>query len=96
MKKCKMCGESKSLDNYYNAPRSGDGKQTYCKPCSTIRSVQSKIDNGEAWYHRDGFATEWEHFNHALERYAQIFDMPRLTRYKVTGSIKASDLKPKP
>lgn len=96
MKKCRRCEQIKPVTEYHNAPRAGDGLQSYCKPCSLEMTNESKIRIGERWYHRDGYATEWEHFNAALECYSKIFDMPRLTRYKVSGSIKSSDLKYKP
>ena len=38
---------------------------------------------GGTSYYDDGYATEWEHFNAALEHYAVIFDCPSLVRHKV-------------
>ena len=32
-KKCSKCGEIKTHDNFYNAKKSSDGLQYYCKPC---------------------------------------------------------------
>jgi len=96
MKECKSCWEWKDTSQFHHSPSAKDHLASYCKPCTVKRSMESKIKNGEMWYHRDGYATEWQHFNAALETYARIFDMPRLTRYKVSGSIKSSDLKYKP
>lgn len=96
MKKCRKCKEQKPVELFYKAPRSLDGLQSYCKKCSHEKTVESKLKYNDAWYMEDGYGTEWEHFNAALECYAEIFDMPRLTRYKVSGSLKNSDLEPKP
>ena len=88
-KKCKQCGEEKDLETgFHNAPGSSDGKQTYCRQCSSKNSMMSKMLAGGTSYWDDGYLTEWEHFNAALEHYAEIFDCPALLKHKV-GRRKA-------
>lgn len=96
MKNCYKCKQNKPLTEFHDSPSAKDGKQSYCKKCCFLTSMESKMRNGGAWYMVDGYPTEWEHFNAALDQYAKVFDMPQLTRYKVSGSLKAADLKYKP
>lgn len=46
-KTCTKCGQSKSLDEFHNEPKSSDGKAWYCKACikayNAARAVQPKI-----------------------------------------------------
>ena len=81
MKKCAKCKEYKPYTEYSKGQNS-DGYQSYCRPCNYIQNTKSKIKYGDKPWHRDGYATEKEHFNAALEHYAELFNLPQLTKYK--------------
>lgn len=83
MKECKACWEWKERSEFHHSPTAKDKCQSYCKVCASKKSKFSKMLAGGTSYYDDGYATEWEHFNAALEHYAEIFDCPSLVRHKV-------------
>jgi len=88
MKKCARCKQLQPLTEYNKEERNGDGLQSYCKPCNILQNRESQIRHKKKYYHRDGFATEDDHFNYALRQYAEVFNMPQLLKYQTnTGSI---------
>ncbi len=65
MKKCPKCGEIKSLDDFGSNRSAHDGKQQYCKPCSSAIVTASRQRRPEA--HRAS-SKRWREKN--LERHA--------------------------
>jgi len=83
-KLCKKCGEVKPLTEFHKAPRNtGTGYASYCKPCVTKNAAISNLNNKVNWYQEDGYMTEKEHFNAAIENYAKVFNLPSLLRHKL-------------
>lgn len=49
MKLCRICGETKPLDQFHNDKSKKDGKKTLCKPCNIMKSKSfQKTDSGRA------------------------------------------------
>ncbi len=81
-KKCTRCKQVKPVTEFHKSPCSKDRMQSHCKRCMTETAMISALKNGEKWYHRDGYMSEKDHFNAALENYAKVFNMPQLLKYK--------------
>ena len=47
MKVCKKCQEEKPLTEFYAAKSAADGRQTYCKACSRVKSMEWRAANIE-------------------------------------------------
>ena len=47
MKVCKKCQEEKPLTEFYAAKSAVDGRQTYCKACSRVKSMEWRAANIE-------------------------------------------------
>jgi len=47
-KRCRKCGEEKSLDDFHRSNNSPDGRQYRCKPCAISAARQRALDNPEA------------------------------------------------
>lgn len=45
LKTCPACGESKTLDQFYNNKTTRDGKQGRCIPCFKKATVESRVRN---------------------------------------------------
>ena len=80
-KVCAKCKKELPIDQF-NKGVNKDGYQSYCKPCNKEINKLSKLKNGNESYHQDGFMTEKEHFNAAIEQYAAVFNLPSLLRHK--------------
>lgn len=48
MKRCKVCGEVKSLDDFPAAKHASDGRRALCKPCYCLRVKAETARNREA------------------------------------------------
>ena len=81
-KKCTRCKQVLPVTEFHHSPCNNDGLQSHCKKCIIEGAKISAFLNGEKWYHKDGFMSEEDHFNAALEQYAQVFNMPQLLKYK--------------
>lgn len=81
-KNCPRCNEEKLMNEFGFQPRNNDGRQTYCKGCAYKANQKSKMKNSNAPHAVEGFTTEKEHFNAALEQYAKVFNMPSLLNHK--------------
>ena len=83
-KKCKRCGQVKPVTEYHKAPRNtGSGLASYCKPCVAENSRESMLRRGVEWYMKDGFISETDHFNAAIENYAKVFNCPQLLKHLI-------------
>jgi hypothetical protein len=80
-KECRKCKQVKSLDLFYPRPNRLDGKDSYCKECVKLGSIESFLKNQKKWFHQDGYSSEKEHFNAAIKQYAEVFNLPSLTRH---------------
>lgn len=47
MKVCKKCQEEKPLTEFYASKSAAEGKQTYCKACSRVKSMEWRAANIE-------------------------------------------------
>ena len=47
MKVCRKCKEEKPLTEFYAAKSAADGRQTYCKACSRVKSMEWRAANIE-------------------------------------------------
>ena len=47
MMTCRCCGETKTLDHFYNEKNKKHGRKTICKPCDKIRLKEYYINNRE-------------------------------------------------
>jgi len=81
-KKCRKCNQEKLLEQFGFQKRNNDGRQSYCKECNLQVQKESKLKNKKEYWHQDGYMTEKEHFNSALEQYAKVFGMPELLKHK--------------
>lgn len=45
MKRCRGCGEEKSLEDFYRHPEMADGHLNYCKPCVKTRVAEHRDRN---------------------------------------------------
>jgi len=81
-KLCSGCKRLLQIFNFYPNKRYSDGYNCHCKECVKEAANQSKLRNKERWYNADGYINEKEHFNAALEQYAEVFNLPSLLRYK--------------
>ena len=79
-KVCSKCKKEVSIDQF-NKGQNRDGYQSYCKPCNRETNKLSKLRNGNENWHQDGYASEKEHFNAAIKHYAELFNLPSLTRH---------------
>ena len=41
------------------------------------------LRRGVEWYMKDGFISETDHFNAAIENYAKVFNMPQLLKHLI-------------
>lgn len=60
MKQCTKCKEIKSLDDFYNRPRSKDGKRGQCKCCESADNKQWIGENKERRFQQQ---KQWERAN---------------------------------
>ena len=81
-KTCPKCNTEKLLDEFGFQKRNKDGRQTYCRSCAYEFMKKSAIKTGAKPWHQEGYATEVEHRNAALEHYAEIFGVPSLLKHK--------------
>lgn len=81
-KKCAKCKEEVPVSEFGKAPRNSDGLQSYCNPCNYLVNRESQLNRGKKFWHQDGYLTEAEHFNAALEHYAELFNCPSLINHK--------------
>lgn len=81
-KTCPKCNTEKLMDEFGFQKRNKDGRQTYCRGCAYDEMKKSAIKNGDKPWHLEGFTSEKEQFNAALEQYAKVFNMPSLTKHK--------------
>jgi 5-methylcytosine-specific restriction endonuclease McrA len=58
LKRCRVCGESKPLDQFHRDRARRDGRQTICKACGTVHERKRYADNREAFavYRRQQYA----------------------------------------
>lgn len=49
MKKCRVCGQNKSLDDYYKHPKAKDGRDSKCKECAKA-AVKANRDKKAEYY----------------------------------------------
>ena len=47
MKQCSRCGQKKPLTDFQIRRRSADGRQVYCRPCSTVKGREWRGKNRE-------------------------------------------------
>ena len=47
MKVCRKCKEEKPLTEFYAAKSAADGRQTYCKACTRVKSMEWRAANIE-------------------------------------------------
>lgn len=78
---CKKCKEDLPVSRF-NKGRQKDGLQSYCISCNTQLNKESQLRNKKQWWNKDGYLTEKDHFNAALENYAEVFNMPQLLKHK--------------
>jgi superfamily II helicase len=81
-KKCSCCKLDLPIILFYNNKRAKDGKQEICKTCARERVKQTQLKSNLEPHHWDGFYSEKDHFNAALDQYAKVFNMPSLLKYK--------------
>jgi len=88
-KVCAKCKEELPAEKFSKCERNKSGLTSYCLDCNREGMWISQMRTRGKWWMEDGFRTEEEHFNYALRRYAEIFEMPKLLEYQtITGSIK--------
>lgn len=82
-KNCRKCDNALPLTQEFFGlqPRNKDGFQSYCHHCQKDLNRESKLKSKTTYYTADGFATETEHFNAALQHYSKIFDCPALLKH---------------
>ncbi len=81
-KQCRKCLEVKDVEQFNHMPRNKkDGLNSYCKKCTYEGSKASKLKHKTEYWHADGFDSEKEHFNYALQQYAEVFNCPQLLKY---------------
>lgn len=82
IKTCAKCREIKECTPHFPlAPRNNDGWGSYCRECVYKTALESKFRNKVEWWHKDGFATEKEHFNYAIKQYATVLNCPQLLKH---------------
>jgi NAD-dependent SIR2 family protein deacetylase len=88
-KVCAKCKEELPAEMFQKCNRNKSGLHSYCRDCNRETMWTSQMRTRGKWWMEDGFRTEEEHFNYALRRYAELFNMPQLLKYQtITGSIK--------
>jgi hypothetical protein len=83
VKTCKICGESKPLDEFYRAATARDGYRSDCKRCNLAARRARYIEDPRKHIQR---VMRWQHAN--PERYRA-----KLQEYAASGKKKASDRK---
>jgi len=83
----KTCGcckkELPATSQYYSAaPRNKDGFQTYCRKCQQAKSQLAQAKKRGMEWALEGYESSNDHFNKALDHYAEIFNCPSLKRHK--------------
>jgi hypothetical protein len=63
MKRCKICGETKPLEDFYKAAGAADGHRGECKVCNLARKKQWYSDNRDAVIAK---VKKWQHDNRDL------------------------------
>ena len=66
MKRCSMCGETKSLDDFHRNTTRADGRQTVCKPCNIERNKRWYREHPEARLRMDHHARSRRRRAHAM------------------------------
>jgi hypothetical protein len=80
-KECRRCKEQKLLTLFYPRANRLDGRDSYCIECTKEVAKESALKHNYSWFHEDGYNSEKEHFNAALQQMAKVFDMPSLLKY---------------
>jgi hypothetical protein len=75
VKRCKHCGETKALEDFYTDRKARDGRRPECKVCNLARRKAAYLRNPQAVIER---AKRWQRDN--PERYAE-----RQREYKESG-----------
>jgi hypothetical protein len=79
-KQCCTCKSFKLVTEFYfNRTYNKYGYR--CKECEINASKESQLKNKKKWFHEDGYMTEKDHFNAAIRQYAEVFNLPSLTRH---------------
>jgi len=81
-KVCSCCRKLLEIINFYPNKRYTDGYNCYCKVCVIQNTKKSQLKHKTEWFMQDGFMYEKDHFNAALEQYAQVFNLPSLLKYR--------------
>ena len=79
---CMQCNNDLPISNFGKCKSCRDGYYRYCKTCANRNSKKSAFKYQYKDFNQDGFLTEQEQFNAALEQYAAVFNCPNLLKYK--------------
>lgn len=84
-KNCRKCDNAYelTLEFFSKQPRNKDGYQSYCRHCQRDQVRQSKMKNKTTLASQDGFMSDKDHFNRAIQHYAKIFNCPQLVKHVI-------------
>ena len=79
---CLQCNKVLPISSFGKCTTCKDGYYRYCKKCANRNSKKSSFKYQRTAFNQDGFLTEKEQYNAALEQYAAVFNCPNLLKYK--------------
>jgi len=83
MKHCSRCKTEKPITEFHPNPKMASGLNSWCKECGNEATKLAKAKKKGAEWALQGYKNETEHFNAALEHYAEIFNCPALLKHKI-------------